>query len=122
MPRLNLHEVLLETYAANDRMNQLLLAHLDPHAWRAALPGFKPREGRTIGAICAHMHNSRLVWLKHSAPYLKCPAPLDYARCTVKQTALAHRRSASRCLQMLDDALSETPDRRVTLFSRGTWA
>jgi len=46
-------------------MNQLLLAHLDPRAWRAQLPGTNPRAGRTIAAIFAHLHNSRLVWLKN---------------------------------------------------------
>ena len=73
----DLREVLLEIYAANDRMNQVLLEHLEPRAWRAKLPGLKQRGGRTIAAIFAHLHNSRLVWLKHSAPHLKCPVALD---------------------------------------------
>ena len=118
----DIREVLLETYAANDRMNQLLLEHLDARAWRAKPPGLKRREGRTIAAIFAHVHNNRLVWLKWSAPHLRCPAALDPARCTVKQAATAHRKSAARCLQMLKEALSENPDRRVTKFSRGSWA
>jgi uncharacterized damage-inducible protein DinB len=117
----DIREVLLEIYAANDCMNQLLLEHLEPRAWRAKLLGLKPREGRTIAAIFAHLHNSRLVWLKHSAPHLKCPAPLDPFRCTLKQTAIAHRKSAAGCLQMLKEALSEKVDRRVTKFSRGSW-
>ena len=29
-----IRDVLLETYAVNDAMNQLLFAHLDPKAWR----------------------------------------------------------------------------------------
>ena len=104
----NIREVLLETYAANDRMNQLLFEHLDAHAWRAKLPGLNRLQGRTIAAIFSHMHNNRVVWLKHSAPHLRCPAPLDPARCTVKQTAAAYRKSAAGCLQMLREALSET--------------
>ncbi len=44
----DVREVLLEIWAANDRMNQLILEHLDPRAWRARLPG---RTGRTIAAI-----------------------------------------------------------------------
>ena len=44
-------EVLLEIYAVNDAMNQLLLAHLDPRAWRALPPG-QPRNG--------HDHRSHL--------------------------------------------------------------
>lgn len=101
-------------------MNQLLLAHLDRRAWRAQLPGTN-RNGRTIAAIFTHLHNSRLVWLKNSAPHLKNPAPLDPARCTIKQVAAAHKRSATECLRMLTDALSSGPKRRVTKFSRGSW-
>jgi uncharacterized damage-inducible protein DinB len=111
---------LLRTYAINDAMNQLVLSRLDPRAWRAQLPNQK-RGGRTIAAIFAHLHNSRLVWLKNSAPHLKCPAPLDPDRCTIKQAAAAHKKSGAQCLRMLTDALSGDPQRRVTKFSRGSW-
>ena len=111
---------LLRTYAINDAMNQLILSGLDPRAWRAKLPSAK-RNGRTIAAIFAHLHNSRLVWLRHSAPHLKCPAPLNPDRCTMKQAASAHKKSAMQCLRMLSDALSANPRRRVTKFSRGAW-
>jgi uncharacterized damage-inducible protein DinB len=115
-----IRDTLLETYASNDAMNQLILSHLDPRAWRAQPPGQK-RNGRTIAAIFAHLHNSRLKWLKNSAPHLKCPPPLDPHRCTMKQAAAAHRRSAAQCLRMLSDALSATPNRRVSKFSRDSW-
>jgi uncharacterized damage-inducible protein DinB len=118
----NLRDSLLATYAINDAMNQLLLANLDPRAWRARLPGRSSREGRTIAAIFAHLHNNRLVWLKNSAPYLKCPPPLDPERCTMKQTAVAHRKSGARCLEMLRDALGDGTNRRVAKFSRGAWS
>lgn len=125
-PRQSLHgplrDSLLATYTINDAMNQLLLAHLDPHAWRAPAPGAKRNSGRTIAAIFAHVHNVRLVWLKHSAPHLKRPAPLDPRRCTIKQAAAAHKKSAAQCLRMLTDALSALPSRRVTKFSRGAWS
>ena len=42
-------------FAANDRMNQILIEHLDPAAWRAKPPG----KVRTIAAIFTHMHNVR---------------------------------------------------------------
>lgn len=112
--------VLLETYSVNDAMNQILLAHLDPRAWRTAPPG-KPGSGRTLAAIFAHLHNSRLVWLRNSAPHLKCPAPLDPRRCTMKQAAAAHKKSGEQCVLMLTDALSGGPKRRVTNFYRGSW-
>ncbi len=117
----DVRDVLLEIYSVNDAMNQLILAHLDPRAWRAEPPG-KKGNGRTIAAIFAHLHNCRLVWLRNSAPHLKCPAPLDPHRCTLKQVATAHKKSAIQCLRMLTDALSAGPKRRVTKFSRGSWA
>ncbi len=117
----DLATVLIETYSVNDAMNQHLLAHLDPRAWRAEPLG--PRgSGRTIAAIFAHLHNSRLVWIKNSAPHLKCPSALDPYRCTQRQAAAAHKKSAAQCLRMLTDALSGGAERRVTKFSRGSWA
>src|SRR5260370_1044134 len=65
-----IRDTLLETYASNDAMNQLILSHLDPRAWRAQPPGEKGK-GRTIAAIFAHLHNCRLKWLKRSAPHFK---------------------------------------------------
>ena len=115
-----IRDSLLETYASNDAMNQLILSELDPLAWRAQSRGEKG-SGRTIAGIFAHLHNSRLVWLKNSAPHLKCPAPLDPGRCTMKQAAAAHKKSAAQCLRMLTDALSAAPNRRVAKFSRGSW-
>jgi len=42
-------------FAANERMNQILIQHIDPAAWRAKPPG----KARTIAAIFTHMHNVR---------------------------------------------------------------
>src|SRR4051812_38761458 len=116
----DLATVLIETYSVNDAMNQWLLAHLDPKAWRAEPLG--PRgSGRTIAAIFAHLHNSRLVWIRNSAPHLKSPKALDPYRCTMRQAATAHKKSAAQCLRMLSDGLSGGTKRRVTKFSRGSW-
>jgi uncharacterized damage-inducible protein DinB len=121
----DLRQGLLETYAINDAMNQLLLEHLNPHVWRMKSPGAdrsnKTRDGRTIAAIFAHLHNCRLRWLRKSAPHLKCPAPLDPYRCTIKQVAAAHKKSAAQCLRMLTQALSDDAGRRVTNFVRDSW-
>ena len=118
----NIPDVLLETYAANNQVNQLLFAHLDARAWRAGSPAVRRFKGRTIADVLAHMHNNRLVWLNRSAPHLRCPAPLDPERCTLRQTAIAHRKSATGCLRMLQEAFAEGSDRRVTRFSHGSWA
>jgi uncharacterized damage-inducible protein DinB len=117
-----IRDVLLETYAVNDAMNQLLLTHLDPRAWRARPPRARAHADRTIAAIFAHLHNNRLSWLKNSAPHLKCPAPLNPDRVSMRQAGAAHRKSATQCLRMLTDALSALPKRKVSTFSRGSWA
>jgi len=118
---MQLRDDLLKIYAINDAMNQLLLAHLDPRAWRVHPPGATGRGGRTIAAIFAHLHNTRLRWLRKSAPHLKRPAALDGYRCTMKQAAAAHRQSAAQCLRMLTDAFSQDAARRVTKFVRDAW-
>lgn len=110
-------QALVESYAVNDRMNQVVLEHLDPRAWRARLPG---NRGRTIAAIFSHVHNVRRKWLRLSAPHLKLPAPLNAARCSQKEAGAALAESAARCCDMLAGALG--PGRRVKTFLRDGWA
>jgi uncharacterized damage-inducible protein DinB len=118
MPAFDFPQEALQAYALNDRMNQLLLEHLDSRAWRAKSPGHK---GRTIAAIFAHIHNIRCKWLRLSAPHLKLPPRLDRTRCTQKQTRAALAKSAERCSQMLAEALSAPPG-SVQSFVRDGWA
>src|SRR5579864_9335357 len=68
-------------FAANDRMNQILIEHLDPAAWTAKPPG----NVRTIAAIFTHMHNVRTKWVRLTAPHLKPPLQLNRAHCTPQQ-------------------------------------
>jgi len=110
--------VMAEAYAVNDRMNQLVIEHLDPRAWRAKPPG---KRGRTIAAIFSHVHNIRRKWLRLSAPHLKLPAQLDRARCTPEQTKKALAESAARCSEMLADAIAN-PRSRIEKFRRDGWA
>lgn len=110
--------VLVESYAVNERMNQIVLEHLDPAAWRANLPG---RKRRTIAAIFSHVHNIRRKWLRLSAPHIKLPAALDHASCTQQQVKAALLESATRCSEMLADALSLPPG-KVKTFRRDGWA
>jgi uncharacterized damage-inducible protein DinB len=98
-----MRDVLLETYAVNDAMNQLLLERLDPRAWRARPAS---RGARSIAAIFAHMHSVRRKWLRLSAPHLKLPAQLDRTRCTQREVRAALAESAKRCSQMLGEALA----------------
>jgi uncharacterized damage-inducible protein DinB len=91
----------VQIFAANDRMNQILLEHLDPAAWRAKPPG----KVRTIAAIFTH---------------LKVPRQLNRANCTPKQARAALAESAASCAEMLAEALGGSG--RIEKFRRDGWA
>ena len=104
-------------FAANDRMNQILIEHLDPAAWRAKPPG----KARTIAAIFTHMHNVRTKWVRLTAPHLKVPPQLNRAHCTPQQARAGLAESAARCAEMLAEALGGG-GARVEKFLRDGWA
>jgi uncharacterized damage-inducible protein DinB len=110
--------VLVESYAVNERMNQMLLEQLDPAAWRAHLAGSK---GRTIVAIVTHVHNMRRKWLRLSAPQIALPSQLNRASCTQKQARAALAESGERCCEMIAGAFAES-QKRVKIFHRDGWA
>jgi uncharacterized damage-inducible protein DinB len=104
-------------FAANDRLNQMLIQHLDPATWKAKPPG----KVRTIAAIFTHMHNVRTKWIRLTAPHLKVPRQLDRAHCTPKQARAALATSAARCAEMLGEALGGR-ESCVQQFRRDGWA
>jgi uncharacterized damage-inducible protein DinB len=118
LPTSDFRQVLLETFAVNDRINQLILENLDPRAWQAKPPG---RNARTIAAIFTHMHNVRRKWVRLSAPRLKLPAQLDRARCTQRQAKTALAESAKLCSKMIAEALAGTGG-GVKQFVRDGWS
>ena len=81
----------VQIFAANDRMNQVLIEHLDPGAWRAKPPG----QARTIVAI--FMHNVRSKWVRLTAPHVEIPPQLNRARCTPQQACAGLAERAARC-------------------------
>jgi uncharacterized damage-inducible protein DinB len=112
----------VQIFAANDRMNQMLIEHLDPAAWGTRPPAAKPpRKARTIAAIFTHMHNVRCKWVRLTAPHLKVPQQLNRTRCTPKQARTGLAESAARCAEMLAEALSGD-EGRVKKFHRDGWA
>jgi uncharacterized damage-inducible protein DinB len=103
-----------EIFAANERVNQLLLEQLDPAGWRA-----KPVGGvRTIAAIVTHVHNVRAKWVRLNSPQLGVPVQLKWARCTQDQARVGLAESALACGAMLE--LVENGG--VNEFLRDGWA
>jgi uncharacterized damage-inducible protein DinB len=107
----------VKIFAVNERMNQVLIEHLDPAVWRAKTPG----NVRTIAAIFTHVHNVRSKWVRLTAPHLKVPRQLDRARCTPRQARAGLAESAARCQEMLAEALGKN-DGRIQKFLRDGWA
>jgi uncharacterized damage-inducible protein DinB len=103
-------------FAVNERMNQMLLEHLDPAAWRAQPPG----KVRTIAAIFTHMHNVRTKWIRLTAPHLKLPRQLNRTRATCEEVRAGLAESAAGCAEMLADALGGGG--RIAMFQRDGWA
>src|SRR5258706_6411413 len=101
-------------FAANERINQILIEHLDPAAWRAKPPG----KARTIAAIFTHMHNVRTKWVRLNASHLKVPPQLNRSHCTPRQARAALAQSAARCGEMLAEAIGGDAC-RVEKFLRG---
>ena len=102
-------------FAANDRINQILIEHLDPDAWRAKPPG----NVRSIAAIFTHMHNVRTKWVRLTAPHLEVPSQLNRAYTTPMQARTGLRESATRCAEMLAEALGGGG---IEEFRRDGWA
>ena len=103
-------------FAANDRMNQIIIEHLDPIAWRTKPPG----KARTIAAIFTHMHNVRAKWVRLTAPHLKVPRLLKRTDCTPQQARAGLAESAARCGEMLAEALGGGG--RIDKFRIDGWA
>ena len=107
----------VQIFAANDRINQMVIEHLNPAAWRAKPPG----KVRTIAAIFTHMHNVRSKWVRLTAPHLKVSRQLNRAHCTPKQARAGLAESATCCGKMLAEALGGSGG-RVEKFLRDGWA
>jgi uncharacterized damage-inducible protein DinB len=116
-PGTQLGRAAVRIFAANERMNEMLIEHLDPAAWKAKPPG----RTRTIAAIFTHMHNVRCKWVRLTAPHLKVPRQLDRAACTPQQARAGLAESAARCGEMLGEALGGG-EGRVEKFLRDGWA
>jgi uncharacterized damage-inducible protein DinB len=110
------HQAAVRIFAASDHINQLLIEHLAPAAWRAKPPG----KVRTIAAIFTHMHNMRCKWVRLTAPHLKTPALLNRASCTSQQARVGLAESATRCGEMLAEAFGDHGG-RVETFVRDGW-
>jgi hypothetical protein len=76
---LDFRKSLLESFAINEKGNQLLLSHIADAAWQAPPPSGK---GRSSADIASHIHHVRLMWLSAADKTAKHPARFDPEQAT----------------------------------------
>jgi uncharacterized damage-inducible protein DinB len=109
---LDFKKSLLETFAINEKANQLLVNSIADEAWQAPPPGGK---GRSVGAIAVHIHHVRLMWLEAADKNGKHPAKLDPDKATKAQVQAALKASSTAIHGLLEKAL-EDPAGKVPNF------
>jgi uncharacterized damage-inducible protein DinB len=101
---LDFRKSLVETFAINEKANQLLLSHIAEVAWQAPPPTGK---GRSIGAIAADIHNVRLMWLLAGDKGGKHLAKLDPDKSTRAQVQGSLKASAVAVRALLEQAVND---------------
>jgi uncharacterized damage-inducible protein DinB len=109
---LDVRKALLETFAINEKVNQLLLANIADAAWHAAPPSGK---GRTIAEIAAHIHHVRLMWLSAADKSGKLPAKLQPETIKQRDVQAALKQSSAAVESLLEKALDD-PEGKVPNF------
>jgi uncharacterized damage-inducible protein DinB len=109
---LDFRKSLLETFAINEKANQLLLGHVAEAAWQAPPPSGK---GRSVAAVAVHIHHVRLMWLSAADKTAKLPAKLDPQKATRAEVQSALKSSAGAVHALLGKALND-PGGKVPHF------
>ena len=76
----DLKSAMLHAFDTNEKVNQFMLDNMPADAWRAEPANGK---GRTVGAMVAHIHNVRVMWLKAAAKGSKIPDQLERDKVTI---------------------------------------
>jgi uncharacterized damage-inducible protein DinB len=103
-PSIDFRRALLETFAINERANQLLLSNVPDAAWDAKPPSGR---GRTIAGIAAHIHHVRLMWLSAADKTAKLPAKLQPDKASRAQVQTALKASAAAIDSLLQKSLDD---------------
>ena len=109
---LDFKQSLLNTFAINERANQLLLDNIAQDAWEAPPPYGR---GRSIADIAAHIHNVRLMWLAAADKSAKIPAKLGSDKASRDDIQTGLKASAAAIHALIQKGLSD-PAGRVPNF------
>jgi len=88
----DLKRSLLETFALNQKANELLVANVSDAVWQAPPPTGK---GRMIAAVACHIHNVRLMWLAAADKNAELPPKVDDEK--ARRDEKTARKRTGRC-------------------------
>ena len=108
-----IEDQIVETWAIHNRINLYLLEAIEPESLKLSLK----EKGRTIGALFAHIHNVRLMWLKPAAPQLLDGLEKAGDDATVAQLSRHLKQSADAIETLLGKSISDGG--KVKSFKRG---
>ena len=96
---------LIAAWRTNNRATTYLVEHLPASIWSCPVPGI-PRQ--TVGAIAAHLHNSRCRWIKSlgAAHGLKVPRMVDLRRVRRDELVKALARSSEGMIALIELGLA----------------
>jgi uncharacterized damage-inducible protein DinB len=109
---LDFKKSLVNTFAIDERANQLLLDNIAREAWEAPPPYGR---GRSIADIAAHIHNVRLMWLAAADKSAKIPTKLDADKASREDIQGGLKASAAAIQALIQKGLSD-PAGRVPNF------
>lgn len=72
MTALELQNGLLDAWKTNELATSFLIRYLPPEIWELVIPG---TQRKTVGSMCAHLHNARCMWVKMLGTGYKIKVP-----------------------------------------------
>lgn len=103
---------LLESFAINEKANQLLISNISDAAWEAASPTGK---GRSLADVAAHIHHLRLMWLSAADKNANVPAKISPGGASKEPLLGSLKASATEMDKLLQKAF-EDPSGKVPNF------
>jgi len=93
-------EMLIDAWHTSHRVTVYLVENLPPELWSMSVPG-SPR--RTVGAVAAHLHNTRCMWIKMigASHGVAVPRTVDARKVSPSQLTRALERSSQGMIELI---------------------
>ena len=97
-------EALIEAWETNNSVTVYLIKNLPPELWALNVPGSR----RTVGALAAHIHNARCMWIKMIGARhgVAVPEPVDLRSVRPPELSRALARSSRGMIELIRLAIA----------------